>query len=389
MSIQIPRDASDRFRMQAVNSLAVCHGVEKDPEIIREVKRHGGPIDIHGVIRQCLLNEGVPATTVSNMQADSLYNAATRMMNAVGTSDLPAILEDTLNKSFALTPAEAGATFDQVCAEAYANDFKQMTFPNLSQFGGGVDEIPEGGCFKQGSFSDSKEYGNVVTKGKAVILTRQAILNNETGVLFSVPRRLSAATYATMNRDFYNLLMSNPVMNEDGKTLFHKDHGNVVTDSGSVSVQSIDLAEQALSSTELLKANPADQPDFIFGGVRTLLAGTSQRVTTLQTVKSTHDAAASNGITFNPFTNSIKMAFDPYLQSKLTAAGIPNAFFCMADNFSFPNATVIYLSGNKTPIVRSGDYQYSLGLTYTVHFDYGFTFQNWRGIIKLDGVAAS
>ena len=126
MSVQFIKDQADKFRSHAVNSLAVRAGVERDPEIIRDVNRNPGVSDLHGLIRACMIQDGTPASIVVNMGPDDLYAASQRMFNSVGTADLPAILEDTINKAFTITPAEAGATFDQICKEERANDFREI-----------------------------------------------------------------------------------------------------------------------------------------------------------------------------------------------------------------------------------------------------------------------
>ncbi len=201
---------------------------------------------------------------------------------------------------------------------------------------------------------------------------------------------MSIAVYSRMNRDFYDLLCYNslvgPVMTEDSKALFHADHSNLKTSSGVVSVASLDVAEQNLALQKMPKANAADKDSFVFGGIRQILCGTNQRIAALQVVRSAFDPAKANNNVYNPY-NGIEVISDPYLQSLLTAGSAANTWYGFADKNMFPTATVIYLSGSSSPSFRSeasgiGEAQ---GIAYEIFFDYGFTFQDFRGLIQNDG----
>lgn len=59
MNLRVTGDQSDKFRMQAVNSLAVSLGIERDPVVVNDARRNPGPTDLHGLMRNCLLNQGI------------------------------------------------------------------------------------------------------------------------------------------------------------------------------------------------------------------------------------------------------------------------------------------------------------------------------------------
>jgi len=388
--VTVAVDETEKFRNHAVNSLAVAVGSEKDPAIKADIRKNPGPVDIHGLVRSCLIKDGMNPATVINMSPTQLADEGLRRAkNSVGSADLPAILADTMNKALVLTPSEVGATFDQVCMEDMTPDFRTKSYTKLSSFSD-IGDLPEGAAFEAGGFSDKKESGSVSTKGKVVTLTRRLIVDNDTGVLAQFPRRMSTAVYGRMNRDFYDLLCSNalvgPTLTEDSKALFHADHSNLKTSSGVVSVASLDVAEQYLALQKMPKANAADKDSFVFGGIRQILCGTNQRIAALQVVRSAFDPAKSNNNVYNPY-NGIEVISDPYLQSLLTAGSAANTWYGFADKNLFPTATVIYLSGARSPSFRSeasgvGEAQ---GIAYEISFDYGFTFQDFRGLIQNDG----
>jgi ATP-dependent protease ClpP protease subunit len=387
-------DERDKYRNQASLSIQNAIGLKIDAKDAESIRKNPGPTDFHGLVRNELLNEGrMSASSIANMGANELGSQAIRLIkNALGTSDLPNILADTINKSFMMTPTEAGATFDQVCATAETPDFRKTSFTKLSATGD-VDEMPEGAPFKQGKFSDSKEELALKTYGKMIIIPRQAIVNNDASVLNMIPRRTIMSLYLKANRLCYDLLTSNalagPTLLEGPLALFHSTHGNIVANSGVGTVAALGLTKKAFSGIKMLKADPKDPDTFVTGGIRKILTGTDNEIAWAQLLNSQYDPASNKFQVFNPF-NGLGIVADSYLQSKLTAASRANAFYSFADPTMFPTLTALYLSGNRTPTVRSepSGVGESLGISWDFMWDIAFGFQDWRGLVYSDGVTA-
>ncbi|MBE3144800.1 MAG: ATP-dependent Clp protease proteolytic subunit, partial [Planctomycetes bacterium] len=201
----VTKDVSDKLRDIAPKALLVSLGRVKDKATIDEVKKSSAPRDLHGLIRDCLSIEGrVTASEINRLTDTELGGHAIRMA-AMGSSDLPSILADTMNREFMGGFEEAPTTFQEVCAETENPNFMTKSMTKLSGFSD-IDEIPEGMNFKQGKFSDKKETIAVTTHGKMLTLTRQLIVNNDTAAISLFPRSMSAAMKRKMDRDFYNLL---------------------------------------------------------------------------------------------------------------------------------------------------------------------------------------
>jgi ATP-dependent protease ClpP protease subunit len=393
-NVTINADARDKYRNQASLSIQMALGHKLNAKDAEDIRKNPGPTDFHGLVRNELLNEGkLSPSTIANMGANELGSQAIRVIkNALGTSDLPNILADTINKSFMMTPTEAGATFDQVCATAETPDFRTTSFTKLSA-AGDIDEIPEGGSFKNAGFSDAKEQMALKTYGKAITIPRQAIVNNDVTVLNTIPRRMIMATYLKANRLCYDLLTSNALAGPtllEGGALFLAAKGNIVANGSFGTVGALNAVKTALSKTKLLKADPKDPDSFVTGTIRKILVGTDNEILWQQLTNSQYDPGSNKFQVFNPF-NGVSIVADPYLQSKLTAASKANAFYGFADPTMFPTLTALYLTGNRTPSVRSepsavGE---SLGITWDFLWDIAFGFQDWRGIIYSDGVTPS
>lgn len=388
----VKKDGAEKFRAHAANSIGVALNTIKDKEIVSDVRKNPGPRDLHGLVRACLEQEGrLTASEINRLSPQDIAHHAIRMAG-MGSSDLPAILADTMNKEFMGGFEDEPTTFQTVCAETENPNFMTKTMSKLSTFSD-IDDLPEGTNFKQGKFSDKKETIALATAGKLLTLSRNLIINNDTSAISSFPRAMSSAMKRKMNRDFYDLLTYNtlvgPLTTEDGTAFFdYTAHGNLKSSSGVPSVSSLGVADKMLMEQPLLKPDNAAATTYLNRTGSILLTGTANRMTVLQLLGSPNDPAATNGkLVYNPYASGITAVFDAYLQAKLTAASKTYAWYWFAGPNSFRNWVVAYLSGNRTPTLRSepSGVGEALGISYDIFFDYKFGFEDYRGVIHNDG----
>lgn len=395
-AIAVQKDEAEKFRMQATNSLSVALGTEKDPTVVAAVRKDPGPRDLHGLIRACLVKEGKTSRDdIDRMSPDNLAGHAIRMAGSMGSSDLPSILADTMNKEFKGGFEDAPTTFQEVCAETENPNFMTKSMTKLSGFSD-IDKIPEGMSFQHGKFSDKKETIAVETFGKMLTLTRQLLINNDTSAIASFPRGMSSAMRFKMNRDFYDLLTYNslvgPLTVEDGVAVFDDTaHGNLKATSGIPSVSSLGESDKKMMEQTLPKGTPDSATAYLNMVGSILLTGTANRMSVLQLLGSANDPAATDGkLVYNPYAGKIRPVFDAYLQAKLTAASKTYAWYMFAGPSMFRNWIVAYLSGNRTPTLRSEPSRVgeALGISYDIFFDYAFGIEDYRGVILNDGASA-
>lgn len=388
----VKADESEKFRGHAVNSLSVSLGSEKDKAIVADIRKNPGPRDLHSLVRQCLVREGKHSRDhIDRLTPHEIARHAIRMAG-MGTSDLPAILADTMNKEFLGGFEDAPTTFQAVVAETENPNFMTKTMTKLSGFSD-IDEIPEGMAFNEGKFSDKKETIQLLTYGKMLTLSRQLLINNDTAVIAAFPRAMSSAMKQKMNRDFYDLLTYNtlvgPVTSEDSVAFFNDaSHGNLKSTSGVPSVSSLGVADQKMLEQKLPKATVDATQSYLNLVGSILLTGTANRLTVLQLVGSMNDPAATDGKNVaNPYYQRINPVFDAYLQAKLTANSKTYAWYLLAGPQVYRNWVVAYLSGNRTPTLRSepSNVGEALGISYDIFFDYKFGFEDYRGCIYNDG----
>src|SRR5690606_16173465 len=86
--------------------------------------------------------------------------------------------------------------------------------------------------------------------GRLFAITREAIINDDLTGFTRIPRAMGRAALRTIGDLVYAVLTSNPTMGEDGKALFHSDHGNLLTgaviSTGAVDAMRVAMGKQRL-----------------------------------------------------------------------------------------------------------------------------------------------
>ena len=171
---------------------------------------------------------GVTARGLNKME---LVNAALQARSgAMSTSDFSAILANVANKTLRMAYQSTPRTFAAWARRTTIPDFKSV---DRTQIAGApnLEKVLESGEFEYGAVSDGKETYALVTYGRIVSITRQAIINDDLNALTRLPMAFGAAAADLESDIVYAILTSNPNM-ADGTALFHANHGNLGTAAG-------------------------------------------------------------------------------------------------------------------------------------------------------------
>jgi ATP-dependent protease ClpP protease subunit len=383
VNITIGADASDKFRAAATNSICVAKGIERDLAKVAEAHKSGLSGNLHSIMRADLQNRGVNANGLTGAAlVDKFFNAG------VGSSDLPAVLEDSQNKAISGGFSKAPQNYAKLCQAQDADDFKNVDLVKLSEYLD-VKEIPEGEAFTQGKLSDKKEILALKTRGIALSISRKAMINDDLSVINSA-QILGNSMGRACERLFWETLCKNslvgPTLTEDNKALFHTDHGNIIAPSNIPSPTSIALAVKALRTMPLLKGSPDQAAEYSEADARYIVAGTDNELTLRQLFMNNPVALSIDDL--NPFVG-ITPIVSAKLQELLTAASKANAFYVFADPGVMPVMTALYLQGNRTPVIRTkpSDVGEALGFLSDVYFDVAFGACDFRGAVYCNGSA--
>lgn len=152
-----------------------------------------------------------------------------------GTDSFPVLLETALRKVLLASYALQSNTWRLFCGVDTVPDFRPAPRYRMGEMGGTLDRLSENGEYKNKSIPDgAKTSISTETRGNIIALTREVLINDDMGALTGQAAAFGRLAGRTIEVDVYALLAQNgglgPTM-DDGKTLFHADHGNLGTGS--------------------------------------------------------------------------------------------------------------------------------------------------------------
>jgi len=223
------------------------------------------------------------------------------------SSDFGLVLEDLSNKSIRAAYQEAPQTHMPFTSER--NDIKDFKDISSTQLGHGSGLLPvnEHGEYQKGTLSESAEKYKVEKFGRIIGLTWELLLNDDLGAFTRIPANLGRKARIKEGDLVWAIITGNPVMLEDGKTLFHADHNNLVTGPGTaLSVTSLGVQQSKMRlQTEL------------DGGILNLTPSLLMVPTSLE-VKAkqlTRDVSPEKESDVNPFSSQLQVIVEPRLDA--------------------------------------------------------------------------
>lgn len=227
---------------------------------------------------------------------------------AESTSDFSNLLADSMGKVLRNAYSLAAATWPAWAGRRTAKDFKTIRSVQLSEAPTLV-AMPEGDEYEFGYLQDAGETTTLGSYGKGLKLTRQAVINDDTGAFM---RNVAAAGRACLRLEeatAYAILTANAAL-ADTVALFATAHANLVT--GTLTVDNIGAAiAKMLAQTPLggATAQGIDVTSF------TLVVPTSKWVLANKVINSPVDPALNNN-TPNPLNAyPIQVVHSPILEA--------------------------------------------------------------------------
>ena len=263
-----------------------------------------------------------------------------------------------------------------------APDFKNMSVVQLS---GAPDllQTNEHGEFKYGTLKDGAETYAVITYGRIVSLTRQAIINDD---LRAFDRLVSAFGFAARrleNRTVYSQLTANANL-ADGGALFNSTaittsggHANLASGAGSaLQFSSLTTARAAMRVQKGLAGEELNlAPSYLI--VPAALEQTAYQLTSSQYVP----AQQSN---VNEFRTGGRTALTPIVEPVLDGASA-TAWYLAAASSQVDTVEYCYLDGAEGPVIESEPGFEVDGISYKCRLDFGAKAIDFRGLYKAAG----
>ncbi|WP_026486691.1 prohead protease/major capsid protein fusion protein [Caldanaerobius polysaccharolyticus] len=362
--VRIEKEEADKFREAATDAILLRSGIKLD-------KPADGARDLRGMkLRdlaiECLIRAG--RSNAHRLDNDTLFREA-----LTPDSQFTSILSNAVNKSMATAYKAATTTYEAWTSRGSNPDFKAATVYQISE-AGELLPMTQSGEFKFDEMTDQGVTKAVATFGRSFGMTRQALINDDIGILTRVPEAYVRAARRGINKLVYKMLGSNPTI-YDGKTLFHAQHNNLASTAGAIGTDTIGEGRKAmrkqknLGGKETLNISPA------FLIVPAALETVAQKF-----LMSTADPNQANPGVVNIFRNSLNLVVDAELDDYSETA-----WYLAASPSDIDTIEVTYLNGNDMPILESQVGFDFLGIKWRIYIDYGVTVLDYRGLYKNPG----
>ncbi|WP_140986820.1 prohead protease/major capsid protein fusion protein [Asticcacaulis tiandongensis] len=279
------------------------------------------------------------------------------------TSDFKNLLVNTGNRTLLPAYEIAQSPLKKLARQSTLTDFRAASRLKLSDIGL-LQKVTESGEIKSTSRGEAAESYKLDTYATIFSLSRQALINDDLGAFRDWGNTAGRMAAETETNVLVNLLLSNPLMGEDNKALFHADHGNLAI--GDLDIDAIRAARLALRTRKGL-----DGVTPINATPRFLLISPDQETKADDIMAILHDAT----VDFAPeLLRNLSVLVDPRL---------PNgSWYVFADPAALPVLEYAYLSSAQGPQMSSREGWDTLGMEFRVVLDFGAGAIDHRGAYK-------
>lgn len=368
-NIQTVRDEM-AVRMAGIEQ-AIMHRVAPGTEMDDNGRQYRGMTLIE-LGRDFLEAHGVSTRGMDRMSlATRILHFRTGGMH--GTSDFASLFANVANKRLRGAYDENEGTYGLWARRApNAPDFKSMSVVQLS---GAPDllQTNEHGEFKYGKMTDGAETYAMLTYGRIVSLTRQAIVNDD---LRAFERMVSAFGFAARrleNRTVYAQLTANAAL-ADTVALFHATHNNLGTGGGSA--LSFDALKAGRTNMRLQKGLASEElnlaPSYLI--VPATLEQTAYQLTSSNYTPSTKAEV-------NEFRAGGRTALTPIVEPVLDANSTAGWYLAAASS-QIDTVEYCYLDGAEGPVIESEPGFEVDGISYRCRLDFAAKAVDYRGLYK-------
>ena len=282
-----------------------------------------------------------------------------RALNAAFSgSEIPSVLANIAQK-FALAGfGAAGEQWREISRAVPVKDFKSVKGVRFAM-GGLLQPLEKGGELKQVDLSDEARDIQAETKGAIVAITREDLVNDDLGVLATIPERFGMMAGRTINRDVFGALSS------------------VASDYGANTTGELNLANLAAAYALAMgikdgEGNPLSPlPDRILCSPANYVAA--------QSIYLSEKIVAGAGVAqgdANTLRGVLKPVASPYLSG--------TAYWLF--NTAFPLVDIAFLGGNQEPVVESANADFAqLGIQMRCYYDYGVSAGDLKAALYSTG----
>ncbi|WP_312488325.1 prohead protease/major capsid protein fusion protein [Massilia timonae] len=349
---------------------AIMHRIHAGAKLTDNGRQYRG-LSLIELGRDFLESQGVSTRGMDRMRlaTDILHFRS----GAHGTSDFATLFANVANKRMRDAYQENAGTYTQWARRApNAPDFKNINIVQLS----GAPELlqtNEHGEFKYGTMTDAGTSYALVTYGRMVSLTRQAIINDDLRAFERLVTAFGASSSRLENRLVYSQLAGNPVMG-DGTPLFHADHKNLATGAGStLALATLKAGRTAMRLQKGLAGEELNlAPNFLI--VPATLEQDAYQLTSANYVP-------AKQADVNEFRAGGRTAVEPIVEPILDGMS-ETSWFLASSNSQVDTVEYCYLDGAEGPVIESQTGFEVDGVTWKCRLDFAAKAVDHRGLYQ-------
>jgi len=323
--------------------------------------------------RDMLETSGVNTRGMDRMQVATQMLQLQRSSGMQTTIDFVSILSGFASKRLRRAYDENPGTYAHWARRApNAVDFKQMSAVQLSAMPD-LLQVSEHGEFKYGTLLDSGEKYGLITYGRIVGLTRQAIINDDLRAFDRLITGFGASSARLENRTVYAQLTANAALS-DGNALFSTAHANNATGGGSAlqfsaltAMRAAMRTQKGLQSEELNLA-----PSF-------LVVPANLEQLAYQLTSSAYTPAKQTDV--SEFRSGGRTSLEPIVEPVLDGVS-GSTWYAAASSGQIDTVEYCWLDGAEGPVVEAKLGFEVDGISFRCREDFAAKAIDWRGLYR-------
>ena len=348
-AISKPADGANNYRGQSIREIAI----------------------------ECM-ERSAPGKDYRHMNSDKLYNELAREFFNPEAA-FPSILDDVVQKSYVEGLTKAHVSFDRWVKTGTLPNFKKTTnHEYIMSLNGTLEKVAENGELKAYVPNDVvMPERQLETYGRQFTMSRKAFIDDDIGLITTMPRRYAEMSMRTQNEAVYNILMNNVNIFDGGK-LFTAGRKNTLTTGTKPTLAALQKMIYMIGIQKDEAGNQlALQPDLII-----VPFGLGVEVQTL--LGSPYIQTTDNTQAVNPYYGkNFEVVEDVFLNSFFAENAAAPWFMGVKNEI----IQIDYLNGQKEATIRRSEKPGVLGFIWDVYFDFGVSVLHPQAICRNPGVA--
>ena len=299
-----------------------------------------------------------------------------REANEVTTSVLNHALANAISKRLVQDYGAQPQDWKKFCAIRAIRDYKPQYRVLLHDFSA-LGTVNENAAYTNLAWDDTRETYTPAKRGNLVVVTREAILNDDLEAVRRIPTKLAIAAATTINEFVYGLFTNNPTLADttkvfdDGSQTAHKNRGTAALSAASLQAAITQMMKQTNSAGKRLGLKP-----------RYLLLPPDLYWTAVTILNSTLLPGSQNND-----ANPLQGMLEPIVVPQFSDA---KDYYLMADPAQSECLEVGFINGQETPELlvqdnpTAGSVFTNDAISYKVRWEFGGGWLDYRGAYWAD-----